>query len=179
MADPLKVYWDACVWIGLINGEVGKVDRCEHLIELAKKGDVQLWTSTITLAEVYKKKCENGIVALDEARDADFENYLLSNFVYLVQLDQAIGTLARRLLRKHPGLKKPNDALHLATAALNNVAELHTFDDDNLIPLDGKVARRDGEFLKICEPPVPTNVQIPLFEPILPADDMPPSEVGS
>ena len=50
MADPLKVYWDACVWIGLINGEAGKIGQCEDQVDLAKKGEVQLWTSTITLA---------------------------------------------------------------------------------------------------------------------------------
>ena len=160
MADPLKVYWDACIWIGLINGEANKADRCEHLIERAKVGEVQIWTSTITLAEVFKKKCEGEIISLGEAKDIDFEDYVQSDFVILVQVDQAIGILARRLLRKHPELKKPNDALHLATATLNNVAELHTFDSENLLSLDGKIARRDGEFLKICEPPVPKNVQI-------------------
>ena len=61
--------------------------------------------------------------------------------------------LARRLLREHIPLKKPPDAIHLATAVINNLDEFHTFDGVNLTPLSGLVNRADGVGLVICFPP--------------------------
>jgi predicted nucleic acid-binding protein len=157
-----KVYWDACVWLSLINDDPGRADRCRHLVEQAKQGDVQIWTSSITLAEVFKKKCEGKNISLPETGDEGFENLLNQDFVYEVQADHDIGVLARRLLRKYPALKQPNDAIHAATAALNNIDELHSFDGDNLTPLNGLIDKRDGTKLIICEPPAVKNVQLDL-----------------
>jgi predicted nucleic acid-binding protein len=162
LADPKKVYWDSCVWISLINEETGKVKRCQNVIDQARKGEVQIWTSSLTLAEVFKKKCDGASVSIAEAHDADFEKYIEQDFLVEVQLDHDIGVLARRLLRAHPDLKKPADAIHLASAVLNNVDELHTFDGDNLLGLNEKISRRDGKPLVICLPPEP--VQESLFD---------------
>ena len=148
------------MWISLINDDVGRADRCRHLIDLAKKGEVQIWTSSISLAEVFKKKCEGRNISLPELGDEAFENLMNQDFVYEVQADHDIGVLARRLLRKYPQLKQPNDAIHLATAALNNVDELHSFDGDNLTPLNALIDRHDGKKLVICEPPEPKNIQL-------------------
>lgn len=124
--------------------------------------------SAFTLAEVFKKSCEGKGVALPESKDLDFENFIEQEFLTLVQVNFDIGVLARRLLRSHPKLKKPSDAIHLATAALSNVDELHTTDGENLIVLDGHVKRQDGVSLTICmppeEPPPP-----PLFDGLPPA----------
>lgn len=171
MAEPKKVYWDACVWLSLINGEADRIGRCQYQIDLAQKGDVQIWTSSLSLAEVFKKKCSGENISLAETKDEDFERFMEQDFVYEVQVDHDISVLARRLLRKNPELKKPNDAVHLATAVLNNVDELHTFDGDNLLSLDGKIDRRDGKKLVICEPPTPTNQQLNLI--LTPLDEVP------
>lgn len=141
------------MWLGLINGEADKVDRCRYIIKEARDGKVQIWTSTLTLAEVFKAKCDGANTSLQLENDADFENYVDQEFLMLVQLDQDIGTTARRLLRAHSQLKKPPDAVHLATAMENNLDELHTFDQRNLIPLSGQVMRKDGKPLTICLPP--------------------------
>jgi len=47
----------------------------------------------------------------------------------------------------------PQDAIHLSTAPLNNIDELHTFDRANLTGLSGKIQRLDGGKLKIWSPP--------------------------
>lgn len=62
--------------------------------------------------------------------------------------------LARRLMRRHPECKKPTDAVHLATAILVNVDEMHTYDASDLLGLSGKIARQDGVMLTICTPVV-------------------------
>jgi predicted nucleic acid-binding protein len=169
LASPKKnVYWDTCTWLGLINEEPGKVDRCRYIIQEARAGHIQIWTSTFTLAEVFKKNCEGKGVSLPETKDLDFENYIEQEFLTLVQVDFDIGVLARRLLREHPKLKKPSDAIHLATAALANVDEMHTTDAENLIVLDGLVKRQDSVALRICIPPEPPPPPKPAPLPLFP-----------
>jgi len=58
LASKKKVYWDSCAWLGLINEEPDKIDSCRHVIDLARNGDIEIWTSTYTLAEVFKRKCD-------------------------------------------------------------------------------------------------------------------------
>ncbi len=140
------------MWLRLINGEDG-ADRCQSVLDRAKAGHLMIWTSSLTLAEVYKFKCD-GPKALAADQDRLFEQYIESDFVVEVQVDHAIATLARRLCREHPPLKKPNDGIHLASAVLSNVDQFHTFDADDLLVLAGKVNRADGAILTMCEPEV-------------------------
>ena len=166
MTNSKKVYWDACVWLSLINEhEADRVARCQYVIEQAQAGSIEIWTSSISLAEVFKKKCEGKNISLEESKDIDFEKYIEQEFLTEVQVDHDIGLLARRLLRKFPELKKPNDAIHLATAALSNLDELHTFDAENLIVLSGRIEKMDGSLLVICAPPEkPKDNQGGLFD---------------
>lgn len=161
MANPKKVYWDSCVWLGFINDEPGKADRCRHVLNEARKGNYEIWTSTLTLAEVFKVTAEKGeAFPLPPNSDIQFEQFVLQNFLVLVQVDADIGVDARRLLRAHQKLKKPADGIHLASALANNVDEMHTFDADNLIPLSGAVTRADGVALTICFPPEPPTPEL-------------------
>lgn len=172
LADPQKVYWDSCVWLALINRE-DKADACDYIVEKARRGEVQIWTSTLTLAEVYKAKCENNNPGLMANKDADFVAFLEQSFVYEVQLDHDIATLARMLCRTHPILKKPNDGIHLATAIAHNLDYFYSYDRDDLTRLNGQIFRRDLKPLPIGFPPnrppptpPPTekpNPQHPLF----------------
>ena len=152
-----KYYWDACVWIGLINQEPDKFASLRFVIERAQKGEVEIWTSAFTLAEVFKKKCSGTQVGLGSADDSAFEDYLAQDFIQRVQVDTDVGIVARRLLRRFPAIKKPQDAIHVATAAMNDVDELHTFDGDDLLRLDGQIPMANGQMLKICKPPAPPD----------------------
>lgn len=161
MTKPTKVYWDSCVWLGLINEESDKVTHCKNQIEKARKGEVEIWTSSLTRAEVFKVKLPHGITRqLMEEKDKAFEDFLDQDFVVEVALDAEIGGVARKLMRQYcPPLRKPNDAVHLASAITQNLDEFHTFDLDDLLPLDGKIQRSDGKFLKICKTPEPKEYQ--------------------
>ena len=160
MADPKRVYWDACTWLSLINEETGRVDCCRYVIAEARAGNVEIWTSAFTLAEVFKKNCEGKAMTLAESKDIEFENYIEQEFLVVVQVDYDIGVLARRLLRIHPKLKKPSDAIHIATAVLHNLDEFQTYDEENLLPLSGVVQRQDGSRLIICKPPEDPNPEL-------------------
>jgi hypothetical protein len=60
-------------------------------------------------------------------------------------------------LRDHPVIAKPQDAVHLASALLQNVHTFHTFDRENLLGLDGEMKCLDKEPLRILEPPQPPD----------------------
>lgn len=174
LTEPRKLYWDACVWIALIGGEVGRADQCESIVAMARARDFQIWTSSLTLVEVYKHRMAPPVSgALRADKDQEFEAFMLQDFVDEVQVDHEIALRARRLLRENFQLKKPKDAIHLATALVNNLDEFHTFDGVNLIPLSLKVARNDGVPLLIREPPPPVfGKQADLF--VVPPQSAPP-----
>lgn len=153
LADRPKYYWDACAWIALIQHEAGRFENLSYVVEEARKGSIEIWTSNFTLAEVYKRPCDGDSKGLLLAEDSQFEDFILQDIVTRVQVDFAVGSLARRLLRNYPTIVKPQDGIHLATALLNNVDELHTFDRENLLGLTGIIERKDGEKLTICHPP--------------------------
>lgn len=166
MARVPTAYWDACVWIGLINQEPDKYAKAVGIIERARAGEVLIVTSTFTLAEVLKRKCAGIQAGIPEEEDDPFAELLKQDFVVLVNADWDVGVRARALYRefRDKGLKKPQDALHLATAVLENVDEMHTFDGDDLLKLAGKVKRADGMTLNICHPPDPAPRPANLFE---------------
>jgi predicted nucleic acid-binding protein len=145
-----RVYWDSCVWLGLLNEEPEKVDSAKWVIERAERGEVEIWTSTITLAEVYKVR--HG--AADPEADKKLDDFLSQPYIVHVQVDQDVAMEARRLLRANlPALKKPNDAIHLASAVWHDIETFHTFDRDDLLPLNGLVKCQNGKSITVCKPP--------------------------
>ena len=173
-ASPKRVYWDACTWIALIGREkirdasgVVTEDRdtmCRTVWTAAQKDKtVEIVTSTLSLVEVCKAK---EVKAEGNSKIADFFEH---PHILMANLDRFVGEEARKLmLAGHPGLK-PADASHVATAALQNVDEMHTF-DKKLLDLDGKIDRLDGAKLRICKPDAgkdtPLFNQAPLLEQI-------------
>jgi hypothetical protein len=61
----------------------------------------------------------------------------------------------------HSGLK-PLDAVHLASASVANVEEMHTF-DKRLIDLNDVITKSDGTKLRICRPSM-GGAPVPLLE---------------
>lgn len=155
MIEIPKMYWDACIWIELINSTNRNwVARCSHVLELAENNKVELWTSALTLAEVYKKKCHGEKIGIVENEDERFENLIQAEFVRKINVDIEVGNLARRLLRKYPKIGKPQDAIHVASCLIYNLDELHTFDEEDLLGFDNVLMRKDKKPLKICKPPM-------------------------
>lgn len=150
MSERRRVYWDACAWLGLLNGEEDKAADLEVVWRKAQHGELEIWTSSFCIAEVYRLRCENGLTNLPPENDAKIDDLFDQDFVFLVQLDTEIARLAKALLRGNDKLKKPSDAIHLATAAYWNVEQLHTYDGSDLLGLN--VNRSDGEKLTICKP---------------------------
>jgi predicted nucleic acid-binding protein len=165
MATARRIYWDASVWIALIQQERirdagGKLieDRyalCRNVILAAEKGQIEIATSTLSFAEVCKHPdIKNGN---EDKIAAFFEN----DYILPVNLDRSVGETARHMMMSGTALKPP-DACHVATAAIANAEEMHTF-DRGMLNLDGKVDKSDGTKLKICKPD-PGGKPAPLLE---------------
>lgn len=126
---------------------------CEYVLELARQGGCEIWTSSFCLAEVFKRKCDGALRGVAEEKDEYFEDLIEQEFIYKVSVDVDVGKVARRLLRKFPVIGKPQDAIHVATCLLNDVDQLHTYDRDDLIKVSGQLDRLDKQKLEICAPP--------------------------
>jgi predicted nucleic acid-binding protein len=140
--EVYKVYWDSCAWIALIKREavhLKHLPALERIYESARRGDpVEIWTSALSYVEVWEHERTDDI--------------LNQPFIRRVEFSFIIGSRARELLRAHKKLKKPYDAVHLASALRYNVDVFYTMDKKNLLPLNKKVEREDGELLRICRP---------------------------
>lgn len=124
-------------------------------------------TSYWTFAEVFKAKCEGVAKPLAEADDARIESLLQQRWIEPVLVDERIGTLARRLMRRHQECKKPTDAVHLASALVVDPDEMHTFDNADLLALNGQILTVGSRMLVICPArptPPPPPPPAPLFE---------------
>ena len=82
-------------------------------------------------------------------------------FIKPVALAADIAEEARTLWRGTVGLKKWQDAVHLASALRWNIETMHTYDHQDLIHLSGKLSCRNGKPLHICYPDETTDG--PLF----------------
>ena len=162
MAELKKYYWDANVWLGLVNEEDAKLNNIKYHYELAKRGESELWTSTLAYVEVFYLTSEQALArplpqeGLDIIQDA-----IEQDFVKLVTVDMEIGRKARLLRRQIQDLKGAADSVHLASALTWCVDALFTYDRPHLLAQNGKIPDKKGRPLRICEPDGPPP--LPLF----------------
>ena len=115
-------------------------------------------TSAISIAEVYKSNVKN-----ESSIESDWkiDNLFEQHYVEIIATDITISKEARALLRHYnPPLKKPFDAIHLATALRYDCDIFYTFDRDDLLRLNGEIGRADGQKLIITKPEIG---EAPLF----------------
>lgn len=154
MPDPMRVYWDSCAWIGLVNAESTKYFPLRSIWEGAQRGVYEIWTSTYCYIELRYGIAPHGKTYPPAESDERFEKLLIQPYVKRVQLSVPIAKRARQIKRElhKDGLGKRSDAVHLATALFTNCQELHTWDEGDLLQFDGKVNCRNGQPLRIVKP---------------------------
>jgi predicted nucleic acid-binding protein len=132
----------------IIEDGVDRYTRCRAVIELAKKGKIEIAASALCLAEVCKNK---------DIKDGDPDKiaaFFEHEYLQIVALGREISEEARKIMMAGFAGLKPADACHLATAAMvPEVVELHTF-DGKLLALDQKIIKADKTPLKVCLPDV-------------------------
>jgi predicted nucleic acid-binding protein len=146
-----RQYWDANVIIAVIGGEQA-ASICSQILIAAERGEVEIVTSTLTIAEVTGGRN----AALDEDHQQQIDAFFQQPYVLLVSVDRTIAKRAQQLridrhrlgVRGLPG----NDAIHLATALDSNVDIMFTLDDDDLLGLSEEYTTRNGQPLAITPP---------------------------
>jgi predicted nucleic acid-binding protein len=130
MPSAPRVYWDACVFLSYINNEKGRVQNLEALLDRAEKGEIEIVTSTVSIAEVAFAAAEQ----VGHILDASVEQQIAKLWgppIKLVEFHAAIGARAAALSRTaltNGWSLKPLDAVHLSTAEQMAVGEFHTYD---------------------------------------------------
>lgn len=125
-------YWDSCIFIHLIQGnDPDGSGILNSLNEKAKRGQILVLTSTITLAEVVRPRhCDaKSLVPADKIVVVDSFKH---EHIILQDVTQDIAARAREIQWEIGGLK-PIDALHLATAEAMKADSFDTYDQDSLI----------------------------------------------
>ncbi len=138
-------YWDSDCFLGRLQEEPDKADKCGDVLTLCERGELEIVTSALTIAEVLMLRPKD---ALPEERRAKVEALFAKKFIHTITLTRRIAESARDLVWDH-GIA-PKDAGHVASAIAAKADVLNTFDR----ALIGK-STQAGDSLVIEEPSVP------------------------
>lgn len=133
MVDPRSPsYWDANIFLAYIEGTPEQVEAIERLIGfLEPAAQPSVVTSVLSIVEVAFIEEDKRRQRLGPAFDSTFAALWTDPLIRLINLDPAIATSARQLVRDSlptgPRINPP-DATHLATARSAGVAVFHTYD---------------------------------------------------
>jgi len=156
MTTVERIYWDSDAFLGWFQKEDGKVDLCAGTLERAKNGEVVIFTSTLTIAEVLWKRHAPSIT-LDKAMIV--RKFFRHSYIRLRNVTRLVAESAQDLVWHHS--VKAKDAIHVATALDAGVPILETFDHE-LLTLSGKL----GTSKLIIRKPIPP-IQPVLGPPLL------------
>lgn len=140
-------YWYSDAFAAWLLAEPDKADGCRNVLEAAQEGELQLVTSTLTLAQLPPTPQAEG--------DDVVNRFFYNEFILLRPLDRRTAEHARQL-RSELGLRA-DDAVHLATALGARIRIVETFDPDIL-----NLAQRMASQLTIRKPH--HSRQIALFD---------------
>jgi predicted nucleic acid-binding protein len=128
-----RVYWDACVFLSYVDEDPGRVQDIQTLLDEARRGEIEIVTSTASIVEVAFGAAERSQSALSEETEAKINRlWEPASPVNMVEFHTLIAEAAQKLMRSgvpEGWSLKPMDAVHLATARRMRVDAFHTYDD--------------------------------------------------
>lgn len=134
---PDKQYWDACVFTAYIGDEPGRADVVHQLLQQCDAGEIEVFTSLLSLAEcafaeIEKTKNE---LSLDTLEKIDALWHPPSK-IKIIEIHELVAIEARDLVRigVSKGISlKGADAIHLASAKrVEECKRIFTYDDKHL-----------------------------------------------
>lgn len=135
MPKPVRrLYWCSNVFLSYINELKDRVPDIEALLASAKRGEIQIVTSVLSVAEVAFATSEQDSKALDSDVGSRIQTlWVLGSPIQLVEFHLLIAEGAQALRRlgvpaSWTGLRSV-DAMHLATAKHESVDGVHTYDE--------------------------------------------------
>lgn len=128
-----RIYWDSDCFLAYLKAEVGKVDLAAATLERAKAGEVVIFTSALTVAEVLWMRGE-AMIGMDKA--AMVRRMFRHSYFRVRNVTRSVAEAAQELVWNQS--IRPKDAVHVATALEVPVPTLETF-DASLIAKSGKI----------------------------------------
>lgn len=117
-------YWDSDCFLGWLQAEDGKVNLCREVLNRAAAGEIEIVTSTLTIAEVLNLKGHPPIASEKRQQVVDF---FKRSYIVPITITRRIAEDSRELVWDQGIL--PKDALHVASALRAKVDILNTFDE--------------------------------------------------
>lgn len=138
-AEQERVYLDANVFLAYVSGEDGRANTVEALLVAARKGELVVLSSTVSVVEVAFGAEEKVQRVLEPATEqAIDELWHPTSPVTLVEPSVLVMREARDLIRKNlaeGGARlTPLDAVHLASAVRFEVDRFFTYESANNRP---------------------------------------------
>jgi predicted nucleic acid-binding protein len=127
---------------------INRREIADHIFKIAEAGTFKIYTSSLTLAEVYKRR---GGPKLTEEENGKLLEYFEREFIELIDVDRLIGEQANGFCRQYNLL--PNDAIHLACAVRAKC--------DVLLAWDTRFTRVVRPDIKIEEPDIRGQTSLP------------------
>jgi len=131
-ADPRRLYFDANVFLAYVGNEEGRADTVQALLDEARRAEIVIVTSVLSIAEVAYGADERDQGLTDAGEEAIEQLWTPRSPVTLVDVSQAVTRNARTIIRvaKMQGLTgfRGADAVHLATARMFGCNVIFTYE---------------------------------------------------
>jgi predicted nucleic acid-binding protein len=147
-----SIYWDSNAFLGLLNEEPSKVQKCEDVWVAAQKGHYLIVTSTFTAAEVIYIK---GLPKMDPSKRQRVSAFFRSPHIVQRPVTRMISELAAAIV--WDSNVKPKDSVHLATAGFYKIKTFHTFDEQLI---KARLVNVAGFTVEVKEPYAPRQLTI-------------------
>jgi len=147
---PRLIYWDSTCFLAWLRAEVGRVKDCRDVLDAARRGELRIATSAITLAEVVK--LDKGKLELTQDQERKITRFFQRSYIVVIQVSRAVAEEARALIWKH-GLNN-RDAVHVATARVKGITEIHAY-DQHFLNLDGQFSNLSVRKPQVLQPSLP------------------------
>ncbi len=116
-------YWDSNCFLAWLQNEPERVDKCGAVFAVAERGEIEIVTRALTVAEVLRLRPADAIA---EERRASVEELFDRPYIRTMALTRRLAEHARDLVWGHNIGSK--DAVHVASALAAKATILNTFD---------------------------------------------------
>ena len=131
-ADSRRLYFDANVLLAYVGDEEGRADTVQALLDEARRAEIVIITSVLSITEVAYGAHERDQGLTDAGEDAIEQLWTPASPITLADVSQAVARTARTLIRvaKTQGLSglRGADAIHLATARMLGCEVIFTYE---------------------------------------------------
>jgi len=126
-------YWDASVFEAYVKEEDGRCETVTNMLEECDNGNMYIWTSALSIAEVTRGNAEPGKIVTLKVQNKIDALWEPPSRIKLIEATQMVAKEARNVIRAIHGNARTGirsiDAVHLASAIQKEIKEVHTYDD--------------------------------------------------